>query len=123
MDYFEKIVFLEMTNKQFSKLLEQEYFKTYNLLTQEEQVIFSKISAEIHQIWNYINTNQIVGLEKLNIETLEQYNEKVSPISDIILKVSLEFGITLEREISEKLKKSILCVFGKDYLDKFLGKI
>lgn len=123
MDNFEKIVFLEMTNKQFSKFPEQEYFKTYNLLTQEEQIIFSKISAEIHQIWNYINTNQIVGLEKFNIETLEQYNEKVSPISDIILKVSLEFGITLEREISEKLKKSILCVFGKDYLDKFLGKI
>jgi len=48
---FEKMVFLELTNKQFSKFPNSEYYETYKKLNQEDkELIDTEISNEIHQI-------------------------------------------------------------------------
>ncbi|MCH4553335.1 hypothetical protein [Aestuariibaculum lutulentum] len=42
---FEKVVFLELTNKQFSKFHDSEYYAAYNLLNQNfKELIDYKIS-------------------------------------------------------------------------------
>jgi type III secretory pathway component EscV len=123
MNAFEKIVFLEMTNKQFSKLPNSEYYVTLKKLTEEEtDIIDLKISKEIHEIWTWINTKQRKGIHKIEINSVEEYNELITPVNEIILRVSSEFGITLKRELSEKLKNAIKNILGEDYLDDFISK-
>jgi len=123
MNAFEKIVFLEMTNKQFSKFPNSEYYVTLKKLTEEEtDIIDLKISKEIHEIWTWINTKQRKGIHKIEINSVEEYNELITPVNEIILRVSSEFGITLKRELSEKLKNAIKNILGEDYLDDFISK-
>jgi len=119
MKNLEKIVFLEMTNKQLSKFPNKEYYETIKSLTENEDDEFTILSNQIHNIYNYINSK----MHSFQIEDIEDYNEKIEPVNPIILKVASDFGITMKSGISEELKKSILEILGKDYLDEFLGKI
>jgi hypothetical protein len=124
MNTFEKIVFLEMTNKQFAKFQDSEYYETYKKLTAEEKdIIDLKISKEIHEIWSWINSKQRKGIHKMEISSIEEYNEHISPVSEIILSVSSDFGLSLKRELSEKFKNAIMNMFGKEYLDNFIKKL
>ncbi|WP_055447097.1 hypothetical protein [Lacinutrix mariniflava] len=124
MNTFEKIVFLEMTNKQFAKLPDSEYYATYNKLTEEEKdVIDLNISNEIHEIWTRINTKQRKGIHKTEINSIEEYNELITPISTVVLRVSSDFGITLKNEVTDKFKNEVINIFGKDYLDDFMNKL
>lgn len=123
MDKFEKIVFLEMTNKQFTKLPNSEYFETYKCLTEKEKdIIDLEISGEIHDIWSYINSPRRKGINNNEINSISEYIKYVKPINPLIQKISSEFGITLKDEISEKFKKAIIETLGKDYLDNLLDK-
>ena len=124
MNTFEKIVFLEMTNKQFAKLPDSEYYATYKKLTEaEKDIIDLKISNEIHEIWSWINSKQREGIHKKEINSIEEYNEHISPVNEIILSVSSDFGLSLKRELSEKFKNAIMNMFGKEYLDNFIKKL
>ena len=124
MNTFEKIVFLEMTNKQFAKLPNSEYFETYKILTEEEKdIIDLKISKEIHEIWTWINTKQRKEIYKAEINSIEEYNELITPVNKTILSVSSEFGITLKNEITDKFKNAVKNKLGKDYLDSFMDKL
>ena len=124
MNKLEKIVFLEMTNKQFAKLPDSEYYKAYKELTKEEKdIVDLKISKEIHEIWTWINTKQRKGIHRTEINSIEEYNELISPVSEIILSVSSDYGITLKDEISDKFKNAVINIFGKDYLDDFIEKL
>jgi hypothetical protein len=116
----EKFLFLEMTWKQFGKLNESEYYKTIKLLNKEEEELSIKLSAELHKIYNYVNVN---FTDKTNVDSVDEYNETVSPVSQVILKVSSDFGLTLKGEVSEEFKKAVLNKLGKDYLDDFLKSI
>lgn len=120
MNNLEKFVFIEMTWKQFGKLDSREYYKTLDLLTEEEESLSIKISSELHEIYNYINSN---FSKKEIVHSIKEYNEKISPVSEIILKVSSDFGISLKGEISEVFKNTILKTLGKDFLNDFLNKI
>lgn len=121
MNTFEKIVFLEMTNKQFAKLPNSEYFESYKKLDENEKdLIDLNISNEIHEIWTWINTKQRKEIHKAEINSIEEYNELIAPVSEIILNVSKEFGITLKNEVTEQFKNAVTSILGKDYLDQFM---
>ncbi len=119
MNRLEKFVFLQLTWKQFAKMDESEYYKNLSELSKEEDVLSVEIGSEIHRIYSYINSN-IEGRKKVN--SIEEYNNEVSPVSDIIIKTSLDFGLTLKGEVSEEFKKAVLNILGRDYLDDFLNK-
>ena len=121
MDNLEKLVFLEITNKQFGRLPNSEYFNTFNELSQEEKDEFGlKISKDIHDMWNRINAKHRPDIDKFNITSIEDYIENISPVSDIIIKVTDDYGLTLKNEITEKFKNAVRNILGEDYLRKFL---
>ena len=116
----EKLLFLEMTWKQFGKLNESEYYKTINELNEEELKLSVKLRNELHEIYNYVNVR---FADRINVDSIQEYNELVSPVSDIILKVSSDFNLTLKGQISQEFKNAMLKILGKDYLDNFLKSI
>ena len=82
----EKLMFLEMTNKQFSKLPNDEYYTTFKSLTPDELKISVKLSSELHNIWNYINSEPIENvLDNTNVNSIEDYHNSIAPVSDLIL--------------------------------------
>ena len=99
---------------------QSEYYKNVAELSEKEEELSVKIGSEIHRIYNYINSN---FAEKPIVNSIQEYDEIVSPVSEIILKVSSDFGLTLKGEVSEEFKKGILNILGKDYLDDFLKSI
>ncbi len=114
----EKLLFLEMIWKQFGKLNESEYYKTINELNEEELKLSVKLRNELHEIYNYVN----VGFaDRINVNSIYEYNELVFPVSDIILKVSSDFNLTLKGEISQEFKNAMLKIFGKQKLNDFLS--
>ncbi|TAF11512.1 MAG: hypothetical protein EAZ75_00710 [Flavobacteriia bacterium] len=116
----EKLLFLEITWKQFGKLNESEYYKTIKELNEEESKLSVKLRNELHEICNHINVR---FADRINVDSIHQYDEFVSPVSEIILKVSSDFNLTLKGEISQEFKNAMLKIFGKDYLDEFLKTI
>ncbi|NHM04879.1 hypothetical protein [Flavobacterium celericrescens] len=120
MDYFEKFVFLELTWKQFARLDRSEYYSTISSLSEEEDELSIKISREIHNIYNVINSKVEGGK---NVNSIIEYHQEVSSVSDVILKVSQDFDLSLKREVSDKFKKAVLNFFGKNYLENFLKDI
>ena len=116
----EKLLFFEMTWKQFGKLNESEYYKTINELNEEESKLSVKLRNELHKIYNYVNVR---FADRINVDSIHEYNELVSPVSDIILKISSDFNLTLKGEISQEFKNAMLKILGKDYLDEFLKSI
>jgi len=124
MEKLEKLVFLEITNKQFGKFPNSEYFKTFNELSQEVKDEFGlKISKEIHDIWTRINIKQREGIDKYSINSIDDYIEYISPVNEIILKVMNDYGLTLKNEITEEFKNAVKKILGEDYLRKFLDGI
>ena len=119
MNNLEKIIFLRITWRQFGKLNEKEYYDTYSLLSQEEKHLIGKLDSEIHDIYNYINTN---FKEKIIVDSIQEYNDKIKSVSEIILNVSNDFNLSLKTEITEEFKSIIIKRFGKDFLDNFLDK-
>lgn len=117
MNILEKFVFLELTNKQFGKYPNSEYLGIYKNLTEKEKKEYGLIFREIHDVWNRINGQKIEGFENSKVNSIQEYHENISPLSDIIIQVSSDFGITLKNEISDKLKKSIIKIFGEDYFN------
>jgi hypothetical protein len=111
----EKLLFLEMTWKQFGKLDKSEYYKTFNELNEEESKLSVKLLNELHEIYNYVNVR---FADRINVDSI---HELVSPVSDIILKVSSDFNLTLKGEISQEFKNAMLKVFGKQKLNDFLS--
>jgi hypothetical protein len=114
----EKLLFLEMTRKQFGELNESEYYKTINELNEEESKLSVKLLNELHEIYNYVNVR---FADRINVNSINEYNELVFPVSDIILKVSSDFNLTLKGEISQEFKNAMLKIFGKQKLNDFLS--
>lgn len=120
MNSLEKFIFLQLTWKQFGYMNQSEYYKNVAELSEKEEELSVEIGSEIHRIYNYINSN---FAEKPIVHSIQEYNEIVSPVSEIILKVSSDFELTLKSEISEKFKSEVRKKLGNDFLDDFLNKI
>ncbi len=58
MNYFEKMLFIDLTCEQLGipDTNHPEYTSTFELLTDQEQHEYTRLTHEIHQIWTYINT-------------------------------------------------------------------
>jgi hypothetical protein len=116
MDNLEKLIFLEITNKQFTKFPDAEYFATYEALTKREQNQFSLYSNEIHNIWNYINAMPVENvIDNVNINSVNNYNNSVNQISELILKTCNDFKLNLKDEIIPEFKESVIRVLGHDF--------
>lgn len=121
MDRLEKLVFLEATNKQFSKLPDNEFKQEYKLLTKDEQLKFIQISDEIHELWNAINGNTSTVTGQTEINDIEDCLEVGFKIDDILKKVLKDFNLTLKREISEEFRTTVIEAFGQDFFDEKFG--
>tara|TARA_R110001606_G_scaffold95478_1_gene211263 strand:+ start:61 stop:474 length:414 start_codon:yes stop_codon:yes gene_type:complete len=123
---FEKMIFLEMKYKQLWTIPKNEedfkdYWKVYKSLSMEEKdLINTKLFHEIHKIWNYINSKNIDGTRRHQINSILEYHNNVEKVSEIILKISKEYNITLKYKMPEKLKNAIKYGLGKNRLDHFL---
>lgn len=121
MDRLEKLVFLEATNKQFSKLPDNEYKQEYKLLTKDEQQKFVQISDEIHDLWNAINGNTSIVTGKPEVNDIEDCLEEGYKIDDILKSVLTDFDLTLKREISEEFMTAVIEAFGQEFFDEKFG--
>ncbi len=67
MNNLEKLLFFEITNKQFGNQAEN-YLETYKSLSALEKERFSELSDEVHHLWNTINgkTHSISGGKEIN---------------------------------------------------------
>ncbi len=115
--YLEKLVFLEMTNKELTILPTPEYLETFKRLTESEKSHFGLISKQIHLIWNHINVDSIPNMHTKIADTIDEYNDKVENIDPLILKCHHDYGITLKRTMNEKFKAAIIKFFDKDFFD------
>jgi hypothetical protein len=118
MNRLEKILFLEITNKQFSRLPDKEYMEAYQTLTETEKAEFVGLSNEIHEIYNYINSGLVAGAKTISAKSISEYDEKINSINSKILNVISDFDLTLKPELSQKTKDAFIALFGQDYLDR-----
>jgi len=112
----EKIVFFEITNKQFGRFPNSEYLNLYNTLTKSEKEKFHKLSRKIHELWNLVNSKKIDSLN-VSINSFEEYHEKIEPIDSILLTVLYDFNLDLKNQISEEFKNKVIQHFGKPFFD------
>lgn len=118
MDPLEKIVLIEMSNKQFGKMNQQEYYDSYRLLNQEQKERFYKIVKQIHDIFNHINTESILNVHNKIANSIIEYHENLEMIDPLILSIHKEFGLTLKREVTKEIKDSIIRVLGEEFYNK-----
>lgn len=121
MDKLEKLIFLEITNRQFTKFHNKDFFDTYKELNEQEQNKLSELTREIHSIWNVLNGPAVLNASKKYASFQDFHSEnKVSPE---IVKVIEDFGLTLKTEISEELKNAIIKHLGQGYFDENFGDL
>lgn len=121
MDSFEKQLFLEMWSKQFGEI-PQNYVSNYQRLTELEKKRFTLLSSEVHQIWNYINTEPIPGVHKGGAATIQEYHERIAPVSSEILAIHKDFNLDLKSRVRAPFRDAYIAIFGKDdYNDRFGG--
>lgn len=119
MNQLEKLIFLEVTNKQINKLPNSSYFEAYRELNQSERKVFAEYVREIHEIWNFINSKPVLNaLDNEGVNTIFDYNEFVSPVSNQILQVCTDFELTLKNEISSEFKQNIIKILGIEFYKK-----
>lgn len=112
---FEKLVFLEMTNKEMSLLPNPDYIDIYKELSQNEKEHFGNISRQIHNIWTEINTNEIPNVKTKLADSIEEYDTAIEKVDPAILKCNADFGITLKGQINPKFKEALIKFLGKEF--------
>ncbi len=121
MDNLDKIIFLEITNKQFAKFPNSGYYKTLELLSEIEKEKFYKLADEIHEIWNNLNTPKKISINYKVYGSFDEYRDEIE-VSSRISKIINDFNLDLKDEMSDEVKKSIIAVLGKDFFDETFGK-
>lgn len=116
MDNIEKLLFLEITNKQLTKFPNKDFLETYASLTEEQQSEFSSLSREIHSIWNSLNGPEVLNASK-KYEDINHFASE-NDVSEKIMKVLDDFDLNLKTEMSSDLKEAIIKHFGQNYYDE-----
>lgn len=120
MDNLNKLIFLEITNKQFTKSPDSDYYKTLELLPEVDKEEFYKLADEIHDIWNNLNTPKNFTVNYKVYSSFDEYKDEIE-VSSRISKIINDFNLNLKDEMSDELKKSIIALLGKDFFDKTFG--
>lgn len=123
MNNLEKLLFLEFTNKQYSKFPNKEYFDVYNILSEIEKSEFTMLARELHEIWNYINSPSLKNvIDNSDFKSIKDYSNKFGNVNEKILQIADDFDISLETKMDEKFKNKIISLFGKEYFENNFGK-
>ena len=123
MNNLEKLLFLEFTNKQYSKFPNKEYYDVYNILSEIEKSEFTMLAREIREIWNYINSPSIKNvIDNSDCKSIKDYNNKFGNVNEKILQIARDFEINLETKMDEKFKNNIISLFGKEYFENNFGE-
>lgn len=120
MDNLDKLFFLKITNKQFTKFPDSEYYKTLELLSEMDKDEFYKLADEVHSIWNNLNTPPNLTMNKV-YGSFDEYRDEIE-VSSRITKIMNDFNLDLKDKMSNEVKKSIIALLGKDFFDKTFGK-
>lgn len=124
MNNIEKALFLHIRQYQYSVSENSEILSAYREMTNEEKEEYYKLSRELHDIWNYINSQPILNVRPDDgVTTVQAYHEKIHPVSDVVLKVINDFGFTLKQTMTKKEKVAIIAILGQDYFDAKYGDI
>ncbi len=113
MNKIEKLVFLEITNKQFTKFPNTDYHDTFNSLNSAEQQEFSKLYHEIHTIFNQINSPAIENVKKAYSSVHEYIS--AHQVSPIIIKVINDFDLSLKDQITPEFKNLVIKRMGENF--------
>jgi hypothetical protein len=116
--YLEKLVFLEMTNRDMSLLPNQEFYDTYNLLNEAEKIRYYAIKNQVDNILRHIKTESILNAHTKIADSILEYNELVEKVDPLIIKCHKDFGVTLKGTNNEKFKEAIICILGRDFYEK-----
>lgn len=121
MDNLEKILFIDLTCKQFDKIDTDhpEFISTWKRLTEKEKTEYSLLTNEIHEIWSYINMPIIIDLGNKRVNSVFEYNELIHPVNNKILKFCRDFEISLKEELTDNFKKAAKRSLGQDYFKWF----
>lgn len=121
MDNLEKILLIEIVNKQFGKLPtnHSEYFLTYNSLTEEEKDRYHLLVSKIHDYWNYINLPKFIAEHLVRVNSIFEYNEKIAEVDKTILAICKDFNLTLQNERDEETESLLKKFLGDRYNDLF----
>lgn len=117
MDNLEKLIFLEITNKQLTKALDANYYKTLKLLSEIEKDEFDELVKEIDEIWDNLNTPKNFTVFFKVYKSFDDYKNEII-VSPRIIKVMNDFNLDLKDKISEQSKKLIITKMGKDFFDQ-----
>lgn len=117
MNKLEEILFYEATCRQLGKLdTNNKILKTYQALSKTEKERYHQLHGELHEVWNYINSGIIQGAKVDTADSLEEFHNRISPLSPEIYNL-ISLGITLKQEVSQELKDAIKQITGNDYDD------
>lgn len=95
---FEKLIFLDLTNLQFGQLPNHEYFESYCLLTESQKIELGILMGKVLDYFNLINCPMILNVHEIEINSLQEYQERFGNVDPDILRVAHDFGITLKTE-------------------------
>lgn len=120
MNNLDKVVFLEITNKQFSKFPNSDFYNTLELLAESEKDEFYKLAPEIHSIWNNLNSPPNLTRSKI-YGSFDEYRTEIK-VSPRITKIMTDFNLDLKDKMSDETKKLIISLLGKNFFDQTFGK-
>lgn len=120
MNYLEKILFIDLTCHQLGipDTNHPDFIITWENLSEDEKNQYTKLTAEIHKIWTYINMPLMVDIKK-RVNSIFEYDEFIHPVDKRILTACSDFGISLKEELTDEFKATAKRILGKDYFNWF----
>ena len=96
----------------------KNHLAQFDLLSEDKQKKLLNLINEIHLIWNRINSNSIKKRffnDVVDIQSIQEYHQKIKPVSKIIRNVSDKYNIDLKIIHSDEAISDCIAVFGEDY--------
>ena len=123
MTILEKLVYMQIKNKQLGQLPDSEYLNLYKGLTEKGKIEFGILYKELNQIFNRLNTDHEFFGGRKAIHSVKEYDMEIVSVSEIIMKMVNQFGLTLKREITPEILNAHKSILGKDSITRFLKRI
>ena len=97
MSFFEKALFIELTNHFTGKgMYDPDFIEVYNHLNKNEKTEYSRLSSEIKQARDYIvSSSFLFDEQRPKINSVFEYSQTIKKVDPTILKMCQDFTITL----------------------------